>query len=71
MRNICLWLIRGYQSYISPFLSPSCRFFPSCSEYAYSAFKVHGTLAGFFLTVRRLLKCHPWHVGGVDEVPKG
>lgn len=70
MRNICLWLIRGYQFYLSPFLSPSCRFFPSCSEYAYSAFKLHGTFGGFFLTFRRLIKCHPWHRGGVDEVPK-
>lgn len=70
MRNIFLWLIRGYQFCISPLLSPCCRFFPSCSEYAYTAFKFHGVLKGFFLTMRRLLKCHPWHSGGIDEVSK-
>lgn len=70
MRNIFLWLIRGYQFCVSPFLTPCCRFFPSCSDYAYTAFKVHGILNGFFLTIRRLLKCHPWHSGGIDEVPK-
>lgn len=70
MRNIFLWLIRGYQFCISPFLNPCCRFFPSCSNYAYTAFKSYGVLKGFFLTIRRLLKCHPWHSGGIDEVPR-
>lgn len=62
-------LLRGYQRWVSPLLPPSCRFWPSCSEYAVQALQVHGLLRGSWLTARRLLRCGPWHPGGVDPVP--
>ncbi|HLW48050.1 MAG TPA: membrane protein insertion efficiency factor YidD [bacterium] len=61
--------IRWYQRWISPHLAPSCRFFPSCSEYATGAVEGHGLLRGGWLAVRRLLRCHPFHPGGYDPVP--
>jgi putative membrane protein insertion efficiency factor len=62
-------LIRVYQYTLSPFLGPSCRFHPSCSEYAYQAIMRHGALRGLFLALKRLLRCHPFHPGGIDPVP--
>jgi putative membrane protein insertion efficiency factor len=62
-------LIRVYQWVISPLLPRSCRFAPSCSEYAAEAIQRHGALAGFWLTARRLLRCHPWGGDGYDPVP--
>jgi putative membrane protein insertion efficiency factor len=62
-------LIRMYQRLISPLLPPACRFEPSCSEYSRQAFEKHGFFKGFWLTVRRILKCHPFHPGGYDPVP--
>lgn len=62
-------LIRGYQLFLSPWLGPHCRFYPSCSEYARLAFQQHGLLRGSILSIRRLSKCHPGHQGGIDEVP--
>lgn len=62
-------LIRGYQTYVSPALPPSCRFYPSCSAYAVEALEVHGVIRGTGLTLWRLLKCAPWHPGGIDPVP--
>ena len=62
-------LVRGYQRWISPALPPTCRFFPSCSAYAVEALQVHGLLRGTALTAWRLLRCAPWHPGGVDPVP--
>ncbi|MBK5009439.1 membrane protein insertion efficiency factor YidD [Pseudomonas sp. S60] len=62
-------LIRGYQLIISPLLGPRCRFYPSCSHYAIEALRVHGAGRGSWLTLRRLLRCHPLHPGGVDLVP--
>ena len=62
-------LIRGYQYFISPLLGSRCRFYPSCSSYAIEALEVHGVLKGSYLSLRRLLKCHPFHEGGVDLVP--
>lgn len=59
----------AYQHYVSPLLGPRCRFYPSCSSYAIQAFEAHGLLYGVFLTLKRLLKCHPGHPGGIDEVP--
>jgi uncharacterized protein len=58
-----------YRRWISPVLPPSCRFTPSCSAYAIEALTVHGVLRGSWLTVRRLLRCGPWHPGGMDPVP--
>jgi len=62
-------MIRGYQVMVSPMLGPACRFYPSCSEYAYEAISRHGFFKGAFLAGKRILKCHPFHPGGVDLVP--
>ncbi|HEX9756236.1 MAG TPA: membrane protein insertion efficiency factor YidD [Nitrospiria bacterium] len=61
-------LIRGYQRIISPLLFPSCRFYPSCSNYAVQALEARGLFKGFFLFMVRVLKCHPFHPGGYDPV---
>jgi putative membrane protein insertion efficiency factor len=68
-RQILLWSIRGYQLIISPMLRPSCRFYPSCSSYAHTAIERFGVLHGFWLGLRRLLRCHPFAEGGYDPVP--
>ena len=62
-------LIRGYQLALSPLLPPSCRFHPSCSQYALEAVTRHGALEGGWLAARRLARCHPFHPGGYDPVP--
>lgn len=62
-------LISFYKTIISPVLPPSCRFYPSCSDYARSSIEAHGALKGSYLALRRLLKCHPYHDGGIDPVP--
>lgn len=61
--------IRIYQKLISPLFPPSCRFYPTCSAYAYEAIKKHGPVKGFFLSVKRIVRCHPFHKGGFDPVP--
>jgi putative membrane protein insertion efficiency factor len=70
MKTVLLFLIRCYQKGISPFLGSHCRFYPSCSAYTYEAIDRHGPLKGIFLGIKRLLKCHPFHPGGVDPVPE-
>lgn len=67
--KILIWLIKGYQYLISPLLGNHCRFTPSCSHYACQALGKHGVMRGLWLTVRRVLRCHPWHTGGHDPVP--
>ncbi|WP_084471877.1 membrane protein insertion efficiency factor YidD [Haloglycomyces albus] len=62
--------IRFYRRYISPTIPDRCRFYPSCSAYALEALAQHGPLRGLWLTVRRLVRCHPFHPGGVDLVPE-
>ena len=61
--------IRFYRKFISPLKPPTCRFYPSCSQYALEAIEVHGPVRGLYLAVRRILKCHPFHPGGFDPVP--
>ena len=61
--------IRAYRYIISPMLGPTCRFYPSCSCYAEEALQQHGAARGTYLTVRRLMRCHPWNDGGYDPVP--
>jgi putative membrane protein insertion efficiency factor len=63
-------LIRFYQLFISPVLGPSCRYLPSCSEYAAEAIERHGALAGTWLALKRLARCHPWGGSGYDPVPQ-
>lgn len=65
-----LGLIRVYQLVISPMRPPTCRFYPSCSAYAFTAIERFGIVRGSWLTTRRLLHCHPWNPGGVDHVPQ-
>lgn len=67
--NSFILLIRCYQRFISPLLGPHCRFNPTCSHYAIIALKRFGLLKGSWLTVKRVLKCHPLHEGGDDPVP--
>lgn len=64
-----IWLVRGYQLFISPFMPPSCRFHPTCSHYAIEALQKHGAVKGLWLALRRIARCHPWHPGGHDPVP--
>jgi uncharacterized protein len=65
-----LLMIRGYQRGISPFLPPSCRYTPTCSEYAAQAIRLHGPARGTWLAARRLARCHPWGGSGHDPVPE-
>jgi putative membrane protein insertion efficiency factor len=70
MRILLINLIKFYKYFISPLLGPPrCRFYPSCSSYGIEAIRFHGALKGSYLTIRRLLKCHPFHEGGIDHVP--
>jgi putative membrane protein insertion efficiency factor len=69
MRRLLLAALRGYQRYLSPLLPPSCRFYPTCSEYAAQAIERYGTLRGGRMAVRRLMRCHPFCAGGYDPVP--
>ncbi|NOU18284.1 MAG: membrane protein insertion efficiency factor YidD [Bacteroidales bacterium] len=62
-------LIKIYQITISPFFPSSCRFTPTCSSYSIEAFKKHGLFRGVWLTVKRLMRCHPWGGHGYDPVP--
>jgi hypothetical protein len=66
---LVLLLIRGYQLIVSPVLGPACRFYPSCSQYALLAINQYGVVKGAYLAFRRLLRCHPFHPGGIDPVP--
>ncbi|TNF08893.1 MAG: membrane protein insertion efficiency factor YidD [Gammaproteobacteria bacterium] len=70
MREVVISIIRGYQYLVSPILGDRCRFYPSCSCYAIEAVNQHGTIKGGYLTLRRLIKCHPFHPGGYDPVPE-
>ena len=69
MKYVCRFLVRVYQICLSPLKCPCCRFQPTCSAYARDAFLLHGVLKGAMLTLRRILKCHPWGGSGYDPVP--
>ncbi|MEP6467691.1 MAG: membrane protein insertion efficiency factor YidD [Parafilimonas sp.] len=62
-------LIKIYQLILSPIIGPKCRFTPTCSHYAVEAFKKHGVIKGFWLSAKRISKCHPWGGNGYDPVP--
>lgn len=70
LRAIPIWLIRQYQRWLSPLIGPSCRFHPTCSQYGIEAINSHGFAIGCWLTIKRILKCHPLHPGGMDPVPE-
>ncbi|HIJ22445.1 MAG: membrane protein insertion efficiency factor YidD [Gammaproteobacteria bacterium] len=69
MRSILILLVRGYQIVLSPWIGQSCRFNPTCSNYAIGALKEHGALKGSWMAISRIGRCHPWHEGGEDPVP--
>ena len=69
MTHLTLALIRFYQRWISPLLPPSCRFYPSCSQYGYEAIAKYGLLKGGGMAVWRVLRCNPFCRGGFDPVP--
>lgn len=71
--KMLVWLlvlpIKFYQKFISPLTPPSCRFTPTCSQYALEALRKHGPIKGIWLAIRRILRCHPWGGSGYDPVP--
>jgi putative membrane protein insertion efficiency factor len=69
MRSLFIGLIKLYQYLISPLLGPRCRFHPTCSDYTVEAIREYGVLKGGYLSVRRIIKCHPLNEGGCDPVP--
>ena len=68
MKTVLIGLLRFYKAAMSPLLPPSCRFVPTCSEYAAEAVQRYGALRGSWMGLRRLLRCHPFHPGGYDPV---
>ena len=66
-----IWGIRGYRSVISPWLPPTCRYTPTCSQYALDAVQRYGAMRGTWLATRRIVRCHPFCAGGYDPVPEG
>lgn len=68
MKSLFIFLIRFYQKFLSPLKPPSCRFYPTCSEYAALAIEKYGAVRGLLLAVRRLLRCHPFNPGGYDPI---
>lgn len=67
--QVAVGAVRVYQWTVRPLIGPNCRFWPSCSDYAIEAFRMHGAARGGALAARRILRCHPWHEGGYDPVP--
>lgn len=69
MSRLFVWFISAYQKVISPLVGPSCRFHPTCSEYAKEAIEIYGFFGGFWLTLKRISRCHPLGSSGFDPVP--
>lgn len=69
MKSLFIQLIRFYQKCISPMMPPTCRFQPTCSQYGIEAIQHHGIVKGTWLTIKRILRCHPFSKGGFDPVP--
>ena len=69
MTRVLIACLAAYRYALSPMLGRSCRFHPSCSEYAQEAVERHGALRGVWLALKRIGRCHPWHPGGYDPVP--
>ena len=66
LKTILLLLVRFYRGFISPMFPPSCRYVPTCSEYALEAIERYGARRGGWLALKRILRCHPFHKGGYD-----
>jgi putative membrane protein insertion efficiency factor len=71
MKQVLLLLIRAYRRLVSPLFPPTCRFTPTCSQYALTAIDRFGPVKGSWLALRRITRCHPFHPGGYDPVPEG
>ena len=69
MRHPLIWFVKGWRKVISPMYGDVCKFHPTCSEYGLVALETHGAVKGVALIVKRLARCHPWSMGGVDYVP--
>jgi hypothetical protein len=68
-KKVLIWIINIYRKYISPIkIRPSCRFYPTCSQYALDAIEKYGALKGSWLAMRRIIRCHPFHPGGYDPL---
>ncbi|MEO7548294.1 MAG: membrane protein insertion efficiency factor YidD [Ramlibacter sp.] len=70
MQRLLMGLVKGYRLLLSPWLGSACRFSPTCSAYSLQALERHGAAAGSYLTLARLVRCHPWCTGGIDEIPE-
>lgn len=68
-RNLCVAILRVYRAVISPLYGDVCRYYPSCSSYAMQSIQHYGVVRGGWMGVRRIVRCHPWAAGGIDEVP--
>jgi len=68
MAKLIVLLIRGYQIFISPLFPPSCRFYPTCSQYSMEAISKYGLIKGGWLSLKRLSRCHPFNPGGYDPL---
>ena len=69
-RGILVWLVKGYRLILSPWLQTGCRYEPTCSRYALQALEQHGAIAGSYLTIHRIVRCHPFCDGGHDPIPE-
>lgn len=70
MKQLAIWAIKFYRKFISPLTPPTCRFYPTCSQYGLEAIERFGFIKGFYLLVKRIVKCQPFHPGGFDPVPE-
>jgi putative membrane protein insertion efficiency factor len=68
MQTVLIAFLRGYKSFISPWLPSACRYRPTCSEYMLEAIAAHGAMRGVWMGLKRLGRCHPFHEGGYDPV---
>ncbi|MDI6781599.1 MAG: membrane protein insertion efficiency factor YidD [bacterium] len=68
VKKVFLGLINIYRHFFSPLFPPTCRFFPTCSQYAYDAISMYGPWKGLWKSIRRILRCHPFHPGGYDPI---
>lgn len=69
MKHVFVFLIRGYQLFLSPLFPASCRYYPTCSQYAIEAIEKHGAVKGLWLAAKRISRCHPFRAGGFDPIP--
>lgn len=69
MKQIFVFSIRGYQLFLSPLFPASCRYYPTCSQYAIEAIEKHGAVKGSMLAAKRISRCHPFSAGGFDPIP--